>query len=396
VTLFPGQQDDTTDPADATRAWLALLLTPGIGATLSARLVDHFGSPHAVLDAPPTALANIRGISKARSADLARNLQHAHDELAPRELDAVAAEPDTSLICLTDPAYPAALRLIPDPPTLLWLRGQLLPRDANAVAIVGSRKASQYGREQAARFAAHLADAGLTIASGGALGIDTHAHRATLQARGRTLAVIGSGLHHPYPNANRHLFDQLVHSSHGALLSELPLNTPPAAEHFPRRNRIISGLSVATLVVEAATRSGALITARVAVEEHGRDCFALPGRVDSTSSAGCHQLIRKGTAELVTSPNDILDHLHEAGHTLAAAKEHAPPAAANESPADIEHSTSNPQHQLLAALDGPASLDQLTARTGIPTHTAQAELTMLEIQGKVTRSAGLYHPRRTT
>ncbi|MEM0915104.1 MAG: DNA-processing protein DprA, partial [Planctomycetota bacterium] len=144
--------------------------------------------------------------------------------------------------------------------------------------------------------------------------------------------------------------------------------------------------------------SGALITARVAVEEHGRDCFALPGRVDSPASAGCHQLIRKGAAELVTSPNDLLDRLHDAGHTLTAAEEHAPPQAASErrEAAGPTIATTPTQQQLLAALDGPSSLDQLTARTGLATHTAQAELTMLEIQGHVTRRDGLYHPRRNT
>ncbi|MEO0965652.1 MAG: DNA-processing protein DprA [Planctomycetota bacterium] len=402
MSTLPGHDDNPTRraesanaPIDAPRAWLALLLTPGIGAVLAARLVDHFGSPHALLDAPPTALANIRGISKHRLAELHRHLRHAYDDHAPRELDAVAELPDTRLLAIDQPDYPAPLRLIPDPPPLLWVRGRLAPRDALAIAIVGSRQATQYGREQAARFAAHLADAGLTLASGGALGIDTAAHRAALQAHGRTLAVIGSGLHYPYPNANRALFDQIVHDDAGALLSELPLDTPPAAEHFPRRNRIISGLSLGTLVVEAAARSGALITARVAVEEHGRDCFALPGRVDSPASAGCHQLIRKGAAELVTSPNDLLDRLHDAGHTLTAAEEHTPPQAGNASPtSQITHQKSEIATQLLAALDGPTSLDQLTARTGLPTHTAQAELTMLEIQGHVTRRDGLYHPRR--
>ncbi|MEM1209980.1 MAG: DNA-processing protein DprA [Planctomycetota bacterium] len=403
MSTLPGHDDNPTlrteaddAPADAPRAWLALLLTPGIGAVLAARLVDHFGSPHALLDAPPTALANIKGISKHRSAELHRHLRHAYDDLAPRELDAVAALPDTRLLAIDQPDYPAPLRLIPDPPPLLWVRGRLAPRDALSIAIVGSRQATQYGREQAARFASHLADAGLTLASGGALGIDTAAHRAALQAQGRTLAVIGSGLHHPYPNANRALFDQIVHDDAGALLSELPLDTPPAAEHFPRRNRIISGLSLGTLVIEAAARSGALITARVAVEEHGRDCFALPGRVDSPASAGCHQLIRTGAAELVTSPNDLLDRLHDAGHTLTAAEEHTPQAASERSEAAGPTTATTPtQQQLLAALDGPTSLDQLTARTGLATHTAQAELTMLEIQGHVTRRDGLYHPRRT-
>ncbi|MEM9790305.1 MAG: DNA-processing protein DprA, partial [Planctomycetota bacterium] len=304
--------------------------------------------------------------------------------------------PDTRLLVIDQPDYPAPLRLIPDPPPLLWVRGRLSPRDALAIAVVGSRQATQYGREQAARFAAHLADAGLTLASGGALGVDTAAHRAALQAQGRTLAVIGSGLHHPYPNANRALFDQIVHDDAGALLAELPLDTPPAAEHFPRRNRINSGLSLGTLVIEAAARSGALITARVAVEEHGRDCFALPGRVDAPASAGCHRLIRAGAAELVTSPNDLLDRLHDAGHTLTAAEEHTPPQAAPErSEAAVPTTaTTTTQQQLLAALDGPTSLDQLTARTGLATHAAQAELTMLEIQGHVTRRDGLYHPRR--
>ncbi|MEM6332687.1 MAG: DNA-processing protein DprA [Planctomycetota bacterium] len=376
----------------ARRAWLALVLTPGIGATLAGRLAERFGSAAAALDAPATALSEVRGISRNRAGELHRAMRAAYDEKVPRELEAVAAEADVALLSLDDADYPRPLRLIPDPPPLLWVRGALRAGDTVAMAIVGSRKASQYGREQAGRFAAHLADAGLAVASGGALGIDTAAHRAVMQAKGRTLAVIGSGLHHPYPNANRRLFDELVASGAGVLMSELPMGTPPAAEHFPRRNRIISGLSIGTLVIEAAARSGALITARVAVEEHGRECFALPGRVDAPGSAGCHVLIRKGAAELVTTPNDILDRLHEAGHTLTAAAEHAPDAAAEQSEAAGQ--TTDTQQRLLDALEGPTSLDQLTARTGLPTHTAQAELTMLEIQGRVTRQDGLYHPRR--
>ncbi len=209
---------------------------------------------------------------------------------------------------MADEQYPAMLRSIPDPPAVLYLRGELQPRDLHALAIVGSRKCSYYGREQAERFAAILSAAGMTVISGGARGIDSAAHRGAIShPEGRTIAVLGSGVDVPYPPENEKLFEQIA-GGRGAVLSEYPLGAPPVAENFPRRNRIVSGMSRGVLVVEADVRSGALITARQANEEQGRTVFALPGRVDNALSVGPHQLIRDG-AILVTQLSDILDDL---------------------------------------------------------------------------------------
>jgi DNA processing protein len=222
------------------------------------------------------------------------------------------------LITIHDAGYPRLLRHIPDPPQLLWVRGELREDDALALAMVGSRRCTHYGREQADRFAADAASADLCVVSGGAPGIDAAAHRAALRLGGRTLAVIGSGLSTPYPKEHHELFDQIADptAARGAVLSDLPMTAPTQPENFPRRNRIISGLSLGVLVVEAAARSGALITARLCVEEHGRELMAIPGRIDSKASEGCHRMIRQGWATLVTGGADVLDALDESGQIL--------------------------------------------------------------------------------
>jgi len=260
-------------------------------------------------------------------------------------------------------------------------------RDSLGLAMVGARRCTAYGREQAERLAGLCAQSGLTIISGGARGIDSAAHRAAMRVHGRTLAVLGSGLANPYPKENAELFDQIA-AEHGAVISELPMNAAPIAENFPRRNRIISGLSLGVLVVEAANRSGALITARLASEEHHREVLALPGRVDSTASAGCHRIIREGWATLVTNAADILDALGEAGQTLKAAmleteNEHSSddPTPATNLPAE--------QKTLFDALDSePVTMDQLCSRSGLSIAQVQAQLTPLQLAGHIERLPG--------
>jgi DNA processing protein len=366
-------------------ALLSLMLTPGLGHGLIARCLDTFGSASATRDASARELAAIKGISRDRAADIRRALDEDIDAALRAELELIA-EQRVEVVLRDDAAYPALLRQTPDPPVLLYVRGRLTDADRLAVAIVGARKCSHYGREQADRFAFQLAESGMTIVSGGAYGIDAAAHRAALRAAGRTIAVIGSGLAKPYPRDHAALFDQIVAEDRGAVVSEFPMTTGPMAENFPRRNRIISGMSLGVLVIEAGFRSGALITARVAVEDHGRECMALPGRVDSPQSEGCHKLLRDGAAALVTRPGDVLDTLGEAGSMLHAA-EHPEEAAT----LAVAHVTLTPAQQtIVAALDSPRTLDQLVAMTQLPVQTVQSELTLLEIRGRVVRRGGLF------
>lgn len=264
-------------PDDISDATLRLLLAEGIGPVTLRRLRERFGSDDQIVAAPVVEFEQIHGIGR----ESARSLRTAIDDAQPDEERAAMKSRDAKLIALGDADYPPLLAAIPDAPPALWVRGEVKSEDRIAVAIVGSRKCTAYGREQAARFAALLAQSGLTIVSGGAAGVDGEAHRAALRVNGRTIVVAGCGLATHYPPEHDSLFESIVASGRGALVSEFPMATPPTAGNFPRRNRIISGLSLGVLVIEASHRSGALITARLASEEQHREVMALPGRVDS-------------------------------------------------------------------------------------------------------------------
>jgi DNA processing protein len=256
--------------------------------------------------------ANIVGATKAEILAVPKVAKGAPDALAEvvrsgkhlRELEECQKQ-GVSLLTLNDAGYPPALKTIFDPPVLLYVRGTLKPDDALALAIVGSRNASTYGNVQAARFARDFVMRGVCVVSGLARGIDTAAHKAALEARGRTIAVVGSGLLDIYPPENERLVRQIAEQ--GAVISEFPLHTPGVARNFPRRNRVISGLSLGVLVAEAGLRSGSLITARTAGEQ-GREVFAIPGKVDSEHSRGCHALIKEGV-HLVEEPADVYAHI---------------------------------------------------------------------------------------
>jgi DNA processing protein len=380
------------------RHWLQLAMCAGIGPILIRRLLDAAGSAEAACAADATLLRSIEGIGRAKASEIAAAMRRAGDE-ASREL-ARAAAGGVSLICPDDATYPPLLKHIPDPPPVLYIKGALEPRDLNAIAIVGSRKCSFYGREQAERFASLLAGAAFTVISGGARGIDSAAHRGAIaHKQGRTIAVLGSGVDVPYPPENANLFDQIA--QRGAVISEYPLGTPPLAENFPRRNRIVSGMSRGVLVIEADERSGALITARQACDDHGRPVFALPGRVDQSTSAGPHRLIREG-AVLVTKLEDILEGLGPVPEGVIAPELFTDSASDEPTPEDVGvgvadqardevllAALSDTQRVILAQMGSDAlDVDALIERTELPAHQVLQELTFLSIKGMVRRVDG--------
>ncbi len=286
------------------RYWLALKQVPGVGNLLFKRLIEVYKKPEAVFDASEKDLAKVAGLS----IHLARAI-HAFDDFdaVDRELEALE-KASVALLTLSDPAYPAQLAAIYDPPPVLYVKGLLLngkgdpEGEAPAIAVVGTRKATAYGRRVTERLCHALSEQGIAIVSGFARGVDGIAHRAALSAGGQTIAVLGCGVDCIYPPEHKKLYHEMVEK--GAIVSEFPLGTPPVAHNFPKRNRIISGLSLGCLVVEAGLKSGSLITARLAMEQ-GREVFAVPGAIDSELSAGPHQLIASG-AKLVQTVDDIL------------------------------------------------------------------------------------------
>ena len=294
-------------------ALITLNMLSSIGSIRLKNLLEYFKSPLKILSSPKEKLVRVEGIGEKiasqiveakRKFDLKKEL-----ELAKRE--------DVKIITINDDSYPENLKQIYDPPIVLYVKGEIgLPEDKKAIAIVGSRRASYYGLSAAERFAESLALLGITIVSGMARGIDSQAHRGALRVKGRTIAVSGSGLLNIYPPENKGLFQEIFKS--GAVISEFPMETLPLAQNFPRRNRIISGLSLGVLVVEAARNSGALITADFALEQ-GREVFAVPGKVDSSTSWGTNQLIKQG-AKLVDNIEEIIEelspHLRELPHIL--------------------------------------------------------------------------------
>lgn len=351
--------------------WVALASIPGLGPERYRRLLSAFGLPSHILEAGRASLAGVVGPELA-AAITARAVD---GELLARTARWLEA-PDNHILTLADPGYPRLLLEIADPPPLLYAKGDPALLRQPAFAIVGSRNATAQGRRDAAAFARTLSEAGWCIVSGMALGIDAAAHEGALAGRGKSIAVVGTGLDRVYPPSNRPLALRLAQE--GLLLSEFPLGTPARAENFPRRNRLISGLARGVLVVEAALRSGSLITARLAAEQ-GREVFAMPGSIHSPLSKGCHRLIKEG-ARLVESAEDILEEL---GGTLPAA-----PEATDVSGTGLEEEAK----ALLAHLGaGTWALDQLVERSGLPAERVSALLLELELAGWVASlPGGLY------
>lgn len=375
-------------------AWLRLAHTPGLGRAAARKALAAFGSAQAVFDSSLTALAQVVG-SKLAQVMLRPAPQQA--ALLEQTWSWLHAQGDDELlrdvITMGDPHYPQRLLAIADPPLLLYVLGarQHLnqgPGDgwpARALAIVGSRRATPQGVQDARAFARYLCAGGLSIVSGLALGIDGAAHEGALEAQGpglpplATMAVVGTGLDRVYPRQHQDLARQVA--ARGLLVSEYALGTKPLPQHFPRRNRLIAGLAQGVLVVEAALKSGSLVTARLASEQ-GKEVFAIPGSIHNPHARGCHALLRQG-AKLVESAQDILEELQWPAQTQAVVTDYQAhlSAAAPEPGSD--------QAVLLEALGSdPATLDALQARTGLQADRMQAALLQLELEGRVSRLPG--------
>lgn len=352
---------------DELSAWLRLLLTPGVGNDTARRLLAAFGLPQAVFAQSEAAL---QGMVTPR---VARALLEAPETLAAeltRLLDWLDGGQDHHVLTLADPRFPPDLLQMADPPLLLHVLGDPdVLQHPRRLAIVGSRNPTPQGQANARQFARALGEAGVCVVSGLALGVDGEAHEGALEAGAPTVAIVGTGLDRVYPARHRALAHRIAQT--GALVSEYLLGTPPLAPNFPRRNRLIAGLSQGTLVVEAAVQSGSLITARLASEQ-GREVFAIPGSIHAPQSRGCHALIRQG-AKLVESAQDILEDLRL-----------VEPAAPPGSSAPV----SNGDGLLKALGHDPVSFDALQARTGLDTAHLQARLLELELEGHVGRLPG--------
>ena len=366
-------------PDASLKAWLALSLTRGLGGEGARRLLKEFGSPEAVFAA---SAASLRSVVKAEiAAEIGKGITE--DALAPTL--AWLEDGNNRVVTLADSDYPQALLNIPDPPLLLYVKGRLDLLNRSALAVVGSRNATPQGIHNAEAFAKSLSDAGLCIISGMAHGIDAAAHRGALRCQGNncgsSIGVIGTGLDKVYPAANRDLAHALAQQ--GALISEFPLGTPPLAANFPRRNRIISGMSAGCLVVEASLQSGSLITARLALEQ-GRDVFAIPGSIHAPQSKGCHTLLKQG-AKLVETAQDIFEELGGLIATTAAGPDTQDPAAQ-------DTDTQDPNSALLGHLGfDPADLDTLGKRSGLTVSQLSAMLLTLELEGRISAlPGGLY------
>lgn len=385
-------------------AWLRLTLTPGIGNAIARKLLATFGLPDAIFRQSAAALAQVLDPAQVNALlrepdELGTQLETTWNWLQAGD----ASSAQRQVVALGDASYPAPLLDIDAPPLLLYLLGQTAASSrptrspapavpdasdlisnslARSIAIVGSRNPTPQGAANARQFARALSEAGLTVVSGLALGVDGAAHEGALEGAGHdpqrlaTIAVVGTGLDRVYPKNHLELAHRIA--QHGLLISEYPLGTPPLPANFPRRNRIIAGLSRGALVIEAALKSGSLITARLAAEQ-GKEVFAIPGSIHSTQSHGCHALIRQG-AKLVESAQDVLEEIgFETTANPVAQPAHSP----------LSDDPSGSESDLLRALGfDPVGLDALQARTGIDTATLQARLMALELDGQVVRLPG--------
>lgn len=374
---------DAPLPSEELRAWLRLTHSPGLGRSAARRLLAAYGSPEAVVDAGAGGWREVGGHEAAQALQQTKTSLEGQFETTRAWL---AADPSNRhILTLGDPAFPAALLETADPPLLLYAQGRIDLLGAPSIAIVGSRHATPGGLDNARAFARHLSRGGMVVVSGLAEGVDGAAHEGALQgataAGGGTIAVVGTGLDRVYPKSH-HALAHRISSEAGLLLSEFALGSLPLKSHFPRRNRIIAGLALGTLVVEAAVQSGSLITARMAVE-CSREVFAIPGSIHSPQSRGCHRLIKEG-AKLVETADDILQELRL-----------PVPKAAVSAPTQSRAAPGGADGKLLEALGhDPVTLDGLSDRLGWPAAELQARLLEMELEGRVARLPGGLFQRR--
>lgn len=355
--------------------WLILNMIPGVGSSTFQRLIKFFGSPSLVLGASLKELAMVRGITPAVCQSIVDNRTKIKIDEELRLIE----KHNCRVITIEDQAYPQNLKAIHDPPPLLYVKGELTDSDSNSIAIVGTRNATSYGKMATEKLSSQLVSRGITVISGLAHGIDTYAHRGALDSGGRTIAVLGNGLDIIYPLENAKLFEEIVNS--GAVISELPMGTQPRGAIFPQRNRIISGISLGTLVIEASKRSGALITADLALEQ-GREVFAVPGQIFSEESKGTNWLIKQG-AKLVDSVEDILEELPSSSFSQTFED--------NIKTEDmrIESQLSDDEKTVWNVISSsPIHIDDISKRSNLPVFKVCSVLVMLELKGLVQQLSG--------
>jgi DNA processing protein len=366
---------------DAREALVALNMIEGVGPIRVRQLLDHFGAAPAILGASRSSLRQVRGIGE-ETAEAIANWEKNVD--LPGELKRIS-EFGCHILIGTDEEYPELLKQIYDPPVVLYVKGRLTARDKNSVAMVGSRMTTHYGLETARKLAYQLAYVGVTVVSGGARGIDTASHQGALSAKGRTVAVLGTGINLVFPPENGELFERIAAS--GAVISQFPFNRKADKQSFPIRNRIVAGMTLGTVVVEANLTSGALITANMAVEQ-GRQVFAVPGRIDSPRSKGCHELIKKG-AKLCEGAEDILSEFE-----YLFPSSNRPPGASETGnlPALI---LSENEQRVYDAVTEESNTDEVIRRSGLPSSAVSVALLGLEMKRLVRQLPGKIFVRNT-
>lgn len=361
------------------QALLVLNLLPRVGPVRVRKLLENFGTPESVLSASSDALQRVSGIGEELARIVTRWQDHADLTKEERRIQEFGA----TLLTADDPEYPDTLKEIWDPPLVLYVWGKLEPRDRVAIGVVGSRRASHYGLQCAKKLSLQLAHAGVTVLSGLARGIDTAAHEGALAGKGRTVAVIGSGLGKLYPPENKPLAEKIA-DGHGAVVSEFPIDLPPDKQTFPMRNRIVSGWSSGVLVVEAPAWSGALITANMA-GEHGRSVYAVPGPIDRPTSAGANKLIQQG-AKLVMDSQDILEDLESLfPRQLQLASSPELPGLASVEMTEDERTI----YQSIG--DRETHIEDILTTSGLPTPTVSATLMRLEMKRAIKQLPGRYY-----
>ena len=361
---------------DSREALVALNLIEGVGPVRVRQLLEHFGEPAAILAASKTQLLHVRGIGEDTATAIA-DWEKTVDLAA--ELKRIA-DFDCRVIIQSDADYPASLREIYDPPLVLYTKGTLTNADKNSVAMVGSRQTTHYGIEVARKLAYQLAYVGVTVVSGGARGIDTAAHQGALSAKGRTVCVLGTGINIVFPPENQELFERIA--AHGAVVTQFPFNRNGDRQSFAIRNRIVAGMTLGTVVVEANLTSGALITANFATE-YGRQVFAVPGRIDSPRSKGCHDLIKKG-AKLCEGAEDILSEFE---YLFPASNR--PPSTSETGLLPALELSENEQRIFDALRTGDEStIDEVIRRCGLPVSAVNVGLLSLEMKRVVKQLPG--------